>query len=122
MITCRPPIACTHVPLSSRHVTGAKYVESASGRLVYLDKLSQMKRKGLAARLLSLPGQKVGGIFHDVVEARLTLLMYLTVTRTEALDAHIISRFHRRSWLTHEDPVHSAHRCGGIYKTETVCS
>lgn len=39
---------------------GANFVEDSSGRMIYLDRLSDLKRRGVAARLLSNPGQKVG--------------------------------------------------------------
>ena len=42
-------------------ITGANFVEDASGRLLHLDRLSELKRRGVAARLLSNPGQKVRG-------------------------------------------------------------
>lgn len=40
-------------------IAGANFVEDASGRLLYLERLSELKRRGVAARLLSTPGQKV---------------------------------------------------------------
>lgn len=40
-------------------LSGANIVEDASGRMIMLDRLSELRRKGLAARLLSTPGQKV---------------------------------------------------------------
>lgn len=39
--------------------TGANFVEDSSGRMLHLDRLSDLKRRGVAARLLSSPGQKV---------------------------------------------------------------
>ncbi|CAN0126009.1 unnamed protein product [Ectocarpus sp. 13 AM-2016] len=38
---------------------GANFVEDSSGRMLHLDRLSDLKRRGVAARLLSSPGQKV---------------------------------------------------------------
>lgn len=44
-------------------LSGANYVEDAQGRLLHLDRLSELKRRGVAARLLSTPGQKVSCYF-----------------------------------------------------------
>ncbi|CAM9184875.1 unnamed protein product [Hapterophycus canaliculatus] len=38
---------------------GANFVEDSSGKMLHLDRLSELKRRGVAARLLSVPGQKV---------------------------------------------------------------
>ncbi|CAM9947259.1 unnamed protein product, partial [Discosporangium mesarthrocarpum] len=38
---------------------GANYVENAEGRLVDLSKIPEVRRRGIAARLMSSPGQKV---------------------------------------------------------------
>lgn len=43
--------------------SGANFVEDSSGRLLYLERLSELKRRGVAARLLSTPGQKVSEPF-----------------------------------------------------------
>ncbi|CAM9299534.1 unnamed protein product, partial [Choristocarpus tenellus] len=44
---------------------GANYVEDAQGRLIDLSRLSDIRRRGVAARLLSKPGQKVWRHLHD---------------------------------------------------------
>eukprot|EP00903_Cladosiphon_okamuranus_P015157 g14015.t1 len=44
---------------------GANIVEDAQGRMTMLDRLSDLRRKGLAARLLSTPGQKVWRHLRD---------------------------------------------------------
>lgn len=40
-------------------------MEDAQGRMTVLDRLSDLRRKGVAARLLSTPGQKV--LLIDVI-------------------------------------------------------
>lgn len=39
--------------------SGANFVEDSSGKMLHLDRLSDLKRRGVAARLLATPGQKV---------------------------------------------------------------
>lgn len=50
---------------------GANIVEDAQGRMTMLDRLSDLRRKGLAARLLSTPGQKVAGCCQSTGSVRL---------------------------------------------------
>lgn len=60
-----PSIFLTKNPLAfSAGFSGANFVEDASGRLLHLDRLSDLKRRGVAARLLSNPGQKVRGKYN----------------------------------------------------------
>ncbi|CAM9118714.1 unnamed protein product [Sphacelaria rigidula] len=44
---------------------GANFVEDAQGRMLHLARLPELKRRGIAARLLSTPGQKVWRHLHD---------------------------------------------------------
>lgn len=39
--------------------SGANFVEDASGRITHLERLSELRRRAVAARLLATPGQKV---------------------------------------------------------------
>lgn len=40
-------------------LSGANFVEDASGRITHLERLSELRRRAVAARLLASPGQKV---------------------------------------------------------------
>lgn len=50
-------------------------MEDAQGRMTVLDRLSDLRRKGVAARLLSTPGQKVLAVIIVWVFGTVVLLI-----------------------------------------------
>lgn len=99
---------------------GANYVEDAKGRLVDLRRMDAQKRKAVAARLLTPPGQKVWRHLHDgdiVLMNRQVRFICIYLAMSLCFICFEVARIQNRGWLRGKKCVTSCRGVPMIKKT-----